>query len=130
MHGESTPLIWSYDIRHGAASAAHAAVLLAAFSLTIIVLMMSSAGMRRDRLSHYFVRPFLLAFFGNLLCAFQFMVVETDVRLAVRTFALMMPPELMMVVSSSFMLFAISLAILWRHRENLVRLLDHREPRF
>ncbi len=110
QHEES--LIWSFDIRHGAEAAGHAAVLLAAFALTIIILLIGSSGMRRDKLSSFIIRPFLLAFIGNLIAAFEFMMVQSDATLSERTFALMVPPDMMAVVSTMMMLFGINLALL------------------
>ncbi|GEM_PF-7114690 len=102
---------WSYDIRRAAEAASDAGNLLAAFCLTIIILVMTSSELRKDPLSTFVVRPFLLAFLGNLVSAFQFMMVLSDTTLSARTFALAIPPEVMMVISAALMLFGISIVI-------------------
>lgn len=107
-----TDAIWSFDIRHGAQSAGHAAVVLSAFSLTIIILLIGSSDMRKDRWSAFIIRPFLLAFVGNMIAAFQFIMVESDVALSERTFALLVPPVMLIIISTVMMLFGIILAVL------------------
>lgn len=105
------PFAWSFDVRQAAASASQAGNLLSAFCLTIIILVMTSTELRRDPLSTFVVRPFLLAFLGNLVAAFQFMMVLSDTTLSARTFALALPPEVLMVVSAALMLFGISIVV-------------------
>ncbi len=110
-----------FDIRTGASSAGNAAIILAAFALTIIILLLGSADLRRDRMSSFVLRPFLVAFIGNLIAAFQFIVVQSDRSLNERTFALIIPAEFLAVVATTLMLFGIMLAVLRRFSEREVR---------
>jgi len=104
-----------FDIRVGASSAGNASIILAAFALTIIILLLGSADLRRDRMSSFALRPFLVAFIGNLIAAFQFMVVQSDRALDEKTFALIIPAEFLAVVATTLMLFGIILAVLRRY---------------
>ena len=84
---------WIFDIHHGAASASHAAIILAAFALTIIILLIGAADLRRDKTSSFVIRPFLVAFTGNLIGSFQFMIVESHQLLDEQAFAMIVPAE-------------------------------------
>src|SRR5258706_6701259 len=106
-----------FDIRTAASSASNAAIILAAFALTIIILLLGSADLRRDKMSSFVLRPFLVAFIGNLIAAFQFIVVQSDRSLDERTFALIIPAEFLAVVATTLMLFGIMLAVLRRFTE-------------
>jgi len=121
QHAPSSDAIWQFDIRHAAESAGHAAVLLSAFALTIIVLLIGSSDLRRDPMSGFVIRPFLMAFVGNLLAAFMLMLVQSDTTLSERTFALLVPPELMGVAATTMMLFGIMLAVMRQFPERHVR---------
>lgn len=125
MQHDIATTIWSFDIRHGAESAGHAAILLSAFALTIIILLIGAPDLRRDAMSSFVIRPFMLAFVGNLIAAFQFMVVESDITLSERTFALMIPPQFLIITSTLMMLFGINLAVLryFRGRDVMMQVL-------
>ena len=112
---------FSYDIRLGASSASNAAIILAAFALTIIILLLGSSDLRRDKMSPFILRPFLLAFIGNLIAAFQFMIVQSDRTLDEKTFALIIPAEFLAGVATTLMLFGIMLAVLRRFTASEVR---------
>lgn len=104
----------TFNIRLSADSAAHATILLAAFALTIIILLIGADDIRRDEMSSFIVRPFLLAFVGNLIASFQFMVVQaaTDQLPQSQIYVIAIAPELMIVASTSMMLLGISLAVM------------------
>jgi hypothetical protein len=110
-----------FDIRHGAESASHASIILAAFALTIIILLLGSESLRRDKMSSFVIRPFLVAFVGNLFASFQFMIVQSDHKLDEKTFALLMPAEFLAVVATTLMLFGITLAVFRRYSTPEVR---------
>jgi hypothetical protein len=114
-------LHFAFDIRHGAESAGNACIILAAFALTIIILLLGSADLRRDNMSSFVIRPFLVAFIGNLIASFQFIVVQSHRELNEKTFALIIPAEFLAVVATTLMLFGITLAVLRRYTAPQVR---------
>jgi len=120
MHSDSA-FAFPFDIRNGASSAGNAAIILAAFALTIIILLLGSADLRRDKMSSFVIRPFLVAFIGNLIAAFQFMIVQSDRTLDEKTFALIIPAEFLAVVATTLMLFGITLAVMRRYSDREVR---------
>jgi glucan phosphoethanolaminetransferase (alkaline phosphatase superfamily) len=120
MHPDSV-VGYPFDIRNGANSAGNAAIILAAFALTIIILLLGSADLRRDKMSSFVLRPFLVAFIGNLIASFQFMIVQSDQSLDEKTFALIIPAEFLAVVATTLMLFGITLAVLRRYAAREVR---------
>ncbi len=56
--------------------------------------------MRDDPLSSFVIRPFLLAFIGNLLAAFTLLNVASDHEWSGRTFSMIVPPELMTMTAT------------------------------
>lgn len=113
-------LVWQFDIRHAAEGASHAMVLLSAFALTIIVLLVGSSDLREDPLSSFVIRPFLVAFIGNLLAAFMLLQVASDHALSERTFAMIIPPQLMSMTATALMIFGIMLAVMRQFPDQVV----------
>lgn len=68
--------------------------------------------MREDRLSSFMIRPFLISFIGNLIAAFMLMMVAADRELVERTYAMIVPPELMSMTATTLMIFGILLAVM------------------